>query len=173
MGDASAGFPLSLSSAVQLVLRGGIEIDSYEDDELDVSVITFPLMTGGLQITTDVLFVELAPRAGTTLRAVYAPGDESEGRRHFRRSRVALSWGGAALFSVPFAYFEGSVARVEEDAGLWLERASACGFFEAKGGITLCGWGQAWHGPVIGEDGVRDVSSLAGGVSVGFGDSAD
>jgi hypothetical protein len=37
--------------------------------------------TGGPQLTTDDVFVELAPRGVATLRTVHTPGDESASRR--------------------------------------------------------------------------------------------
>ena len=171
-GDASVGPAVAIGSSTRLFMRIGMEASGHKDDVLDTSLFTVPSGFAGIQLgSSDVLF-EIGPRVGTTLRALYAPGNETEGRRHTRRSRVAPSWGGTMALVSPILLASASVTRVEQRAGLWLAEGSACPIVlpRHKEGFVVCATAQHWRGAVSGPLGdVTDVGSWVLGASIGFG----
>jgi hypothetical protein len=170
--DGSVGPALRISETVRLFARAGMQIDSHADNELDTSVFTLPTASTGLTIATSAVTFELAPRAGPALRGTYAPGDELEGRRHHREAGTGLSWGGAAaIVSRPFV-LSAAFDRIEQTNALTMLRGFAC-FFVTGGArpprFSVCPFGQGWRGRVVGTD-VREVTSIAAGLSLGIGD---
>lgn len=171
-GDASIGPALTLSSGARLFARIGIEAAGHKDDELDASVFTIPSAYLGAQLSSEKVLFEIGPRAGTTLRAVYSPGNETEGRRHTRRSRFAPSWGGTMALVAPFLLVESSLTRVQESRGLWLGEASACPLLlsDREEGFVFCAEAQYWRGVVASPSGdTADVGSWVFGATIGYG----
>jgi hypothetical protein len=174
-GDASIGPALRLGSAASVFLRGGIALDTHDDRELSASLSTLPSVSTGLQIATSALVVEVGPHAGPALRATYAPGDEQAGRRHHRESaNVAASYGGSLVLLTPYTLLDGQIDRVEQKNGLLQAKGRACFIARSDTGrapsLTVCGWAQYWTAPVVGPTEARDVSSVAAGLGIGFGD---
>ena len=171
--DASFGVGLPVTSASLVFLRAGMDATSYKDDDLDVSVYTLPLLSTGLQLASESILFEIGPRAGSALRAVYAPGNEAGGHRHYRASSVQPSWGAGTILAASAGYVEGGFARVEQTNGMWLGQGSGCVFAPISMGatekVTLCGWVQHWEGPVLGPSGSGYAASSAAGVGIGFG----
>jgi len=171
-GDASVGPAIAITETTRLFARIGMEAHGHKDDELDTSLFTLPSAYAGLQVVTKNAVFEIGPRAGATLRAVYAPGDETEGRRHSRRSRVAPSWGGALALVSPILLVEGSLTRVEQTAGMWLAEGTMCPLLtpEREEFFLMCASAQYWRGAVRGTLGdVTEVGSWVLGASIGFG----
>lgn len=170
-GNASIGPALALGLSARLFARIGMEATGHKDDELDTSLFTVPSGIAGLQLTSSNVLFEIGPRAGATLRSVYAPGNEAEGRRHSRRSRVAPAWGGTMVLVSNILLVEASLTRVEQSAGLWLAEATACPVGGGDSSVfVLCGTAQHWRGDVVGPLGnVAEVGSWVAGASIGFG----
>jgi hypothetical protein len=172
--DGSVGPALRVNDTLHLFARAGLQIDSQADQELDTSVFTLPAVSAGLAVAGDKVIFEVAPRGGTALRGVYAPGDELEGRRHHREAGIGTSWGGtAALVSRPFA-LSAAFDRIEQTNALTMLRGFACAFVSVASRpphFSVCAFGHGWRGRVIGAGGVSEATSVAAGLSFGIGDA--
>jgi hypothetical protein len=170
-GDATAGASLRFGEIGRLFARAGMNIESYGDDKLDVSVFTLPSVAMGISLVTRSAVFELGPRGGAALRAAYAFENEERGQTYERPRHVAPSWGGSSLVAGPFGYIEGAVDRVEETNGLWLARTSACASLSSKEPAWfLCAWGKHLRGAVMGPTGVKDAPFYSGGLGLGLGE---
>lgn len=126
----------------QLFARLGAEGHSLKNDEIEAASSTVIGGQLGFQTWLDGFGFELAPRFGMSPRTEYEPGDESAGRRHWRRLAVRPAVGGSALVTVEHVMFiDVSLGRVLDSDPVDVADGRVClvPFY-----IALCGIGQYW-----------------------------
>ena len=155
VGGGSAGMDSVLDARVfvgggpavtdhsQVFFRLGAEGSSLKNDEVEASLVTIPAVQIGYQLWGHGGGFEIAPRIGLSPRTEYEPGDESLGRRHWRKVGVRAS-GGASLFVTAADAFSLDVSYtriVDEDPVDHVDgRACVTPFY-----VALCAISQYWR----------------------------
>lgn len=153
----------------QIFARIGAEGASLKNDEMEASFTSIPAMQIGYQLWGHDVGFEIAPRIGLAPRTEYEPGDESLGRRHWRRLGVRAATGGSVFFTAGklFAIDASYTRVVDEDPVDHVDgRVCVTPFY-----VALCGFGQYWRsiatlpiGPAA-----QEIPTTYIGGSLGFG----
>lgn len=139
--EAWAGAGARISKNDQLFFRIGFDGYAFKNDELEASTGSVPGLAAGYQFWADGLGFEIAPRIGLTPRSEFEPGDEAQGRRHSRRLKTRLGYGGAATITSKYFFLDGSMLRVADSDPLTVVDGRLCALpFH----IALCGFAQYW-----------------------------
>ncbi len=165
--ESYPGLGVFLGSAVQIFAGLGVAGRGVKNDEIDATMVTLPGAMLGVQFAVNGFGVGLGPTAGLVARTDYAPGDELQGRRFFRRTGMQLGCGGtAAVFTEWFA-IHGSVVRLAIDESVTAGDAAACLHIQA---FATCGFGQYWRARATDSRGVTQlVPTTHVGITIGIG----
>jgi len=162
----------TLGTHSQLYARIGLEGRSFKNDEVEASSTSIIAGQLGYQLWLDSFGFDLAPRIGMSPRTEYEPGDESAGRRHWRRVSTRAAVGGSAMIIVSdVAFVDASFTRVVDDDPVDVLDGTAC---LVPFHFALCGVAQYWKsiatvpfGPAT-----SDVPTTYFGFAIGIGAAA-
>lgn len=168
--QAYLGLGIPIGSALQVFGGAGVGVRGIKNDELAALAIDFPAATAGFLIATDYFSFVAAPTAGLAGRTEYAPGDELQGRRFFRRASTQLGYGGVAGLFTDYFSVHGSLQQLAMTHPITSADGVACIHVSL---VAVCGFGQYWTGLTANPAGVeRTIASTQIGLSLGLGKAA-
>ncbi len=102
-----------------------------------------PALALGFAAVGHGLAFEIAPRGGVTGRTEYEPGDESQGRRHWRRVRPRFAYGGVSTLATDYFIVNGSLVRLADSDPVTVFAGDVCAYgFQI---LALCVQAQRWE----------------------------
>lgn len=165
--ESYAGLGIPLGNVMQLFLGIGLNGRGLKNDEIDATTLTIPAGVLGLQLAVDGFGFVLGGTGGLVARTDYAPGDELQGRRFFRRTGMRGGYGGTAAIFTPWFAVHGSMVRLAMDEPVTAVDGAACLHI---GSFAACGFGQYWRSPATDVRGVTQiVPTTQLGITIGIG----
>lgn len=157
----------------QVFFRFGAETTSLKNDEIEASSTSIPVGQIGVQAFGPNVGFMIAPRIGLSPRTSYEPGDESLGRRHWRKLGVRAAPGGEILFSAgKLVAIDASYLRILDEDPVDIVDGRLC---LSHGFVALCGFGQYWRSiatlPLAGPA-AQEIPMLYVGGSIGIGETS-
>lgn len=167
--DLHIGFGSSPSKGTQLFARLGTEAYAVKNDEIEASLTMLPALALGFSAMGHGIGFEIAPRGGITGRTEYEPGDESQGRRHWRRLQPRVAYGGVATLASDYFMINGSLVRVADSDPITVVAGDVCAYgFQI---LALCMQVQRWESIAARTDNgvVSNIPFTYVGGMLGFG----
>lgn len=141
--DLHVGLGSSPTKGTQLFARLGAEAYAAKNDEIEAGLTMLPALALGFSAVGHGVAFEIAPRGGITGRTEYEPGDESQGRRHWRRVRPRVAYGGVSTLATDYFVVNGSLVRLADSDPVTVFAGDVCGY--AFGILALCFQMQRWE----------------------------
>ena len=162
----------ALGDHAQLFFRIGAETTSLKNDEVEASSTSIPAGQMGVQLWGSDIGFMIAPRVGLAARTEYEPGDESLGRRHWRKLGVRAAPGGEVLFSAGnLVAIDASYLRILDEDPVDIVDGRLCLTYNF---VAACGFGQYWRSIAtlpIGGPAAQEIPMIYVGGSIGIGET--
>jgi len=161
-----------LGDRAQLFFRVGAETTSLKNDEIEASSTSIPAGQMGVQVWASKVGIEIAPRIGMGLRTQYEPGDESLGRRHWRKLGLRAAPGGSVLILAGDAVaIDASYLRIVDDDPVDIVDGRLCVTYNF---VAACGFGQYWRSIATlpaGGPAAQEIPTIYVGGTIGLGEA--